>query len=347
MPSLSSLPELTSRPSSRLSSAPSSAGDYLKAEEAAERRLNAYTPETNQDDTPDFLNIVMKHLPKRGAQNLMDDISSCPNDDDLRLLRLHLIHCLLVPMRALGGKTPGQLTSSPAVDSQFRVECIMSEVSPSSRVEQDELRSKCLRRDNWRCVVTRAVDMFTVLRCPDWPEAEEGINMAATECAHVLPLALAKFDSNRNLEVYNHSLIWEAIYRYFPGVKSLLKSETINSPINAMTLDHGLHLLFGSFRLAFEETSQFGTYRIAYYMKTKNAQWPNAVTLEAHDPSIPLPNPVLLRTHASIAKILNVSGLAKKLDQLIDPPELYSQIHPNGATNLGLILAQRLLQFDY
>jgi hypothetical protein len=82
-------------------------------------------------------------------------------------------------------------------------------------------------------------------------------------------------------------------------------------------------------------------------MKTKNAQWPNAVTLEAHDPSIPLPNPVLLRTHASIAKILNVSGLAKKLDQLIDPPELYSQIHPNGATNLGLILAQRLLQFDY
>ena len=104
-------------------------------------------------------------------------------------------------MRALGGKTPGQLTSSPAVDSQFRVECIMSEISPSSRVEQDELRSKCLRRDNWRCVVTRAVDMFTVLRCPDWPEAEEGINMAATECAHVLPLALAKFDSNRNLEV--------------------------------------------------------------------------------------------------------------------------------------------------
>jgi hypothetical protein len=112
MPSLSSLPELTSRPSSRLSSAPSSAGDYLKAEEAAERRLNAYTPETNQDDTPDFLNIVMKHLPKRGAQNLMDDISSCPNDDDLRLLRLHLIHCLLVPSKYGNRKRQAAFTNS-------------------------------------------------------------------------------------------------------------------------------------------------------------------------------------------------------------------------------------------
>ena len=69
--------------------------------------------------------------------------------------------------------------------------------------------------------------------------------------------------------------------------------------------------------------------------------------LQTHDPSIPLPSPILLRTHSSIAKILNVSGLAQKLDQLIDTPELYSQINPNGSTNLGLILAQKLLQFDY
>ena len=55
------------------------------------------------------------------------------------------------------------------------------------------------------------------------------------------------------MKVYNHALIWSAIYRYFPDVEPLLKSDTINSPINAIALDSTLHVLFSSFRLAFDE----------------------------------------------------------------------------------------------
>ena len=56
------------------------------------------------------------------------------------------------------------------------------------------------------------------------------------------------------MKVYNHALIWSAIYRYFPEIEPLLKPETINGAINAIALDSGLHVLFGSFRLAFDET---------------------------------------------------------------------------------------------
>jgi hypothetical protein len=86
-------------------------------------------------------------------------------------------------------------------------------------------------------------------------------------------------------------------------------------------------------------------YRVIYF-EFKYPTWPTEIVFEAKDPSVPLPSPVLLRVHACIAKMLNVSGLAKRLDLLIDPPEQY-YIRPNGSTDLGLILAQRLLQLDY
>jgi hypothetical protein len=56
------------------------------------------------------------------------------------------------------------------------------------------------------------------------------------------------------MKVYNHALIWSTIYRYFPEIEPLLKPETINHAINAIALDSGLHVLFGAFRLAFDET---------------------------------------------------------------------------------------------
>jgi HNH endonuclease len=59
------------------------------------------------------------------------------------------------------------------------------------------------------------------------------------------------------MKVYNHSLIWSVIYRYFPEIELVIKSENINTPINVMSLDAPMHRLFGSFRLAFEGTVCF------------------------------------------------------------------------------------------
>ena len=164
------------------------------------------------------------------------------------------------------------------------------------------------------------------------------------------------------MKIYNHSVIWSALYRYFPDIGPVVASGTANSPCNAITLDPTLHLVFGSFKLAFKakvclyhgqrtmsransEQKNPGRYRIVYY-GPRDRSWPDEATIASQDSSVPDPSPVLLRTHAAIAEILHVSGLATKLDELLDPPQTLA-INPNGSTNIGLILSQRLLKLDY
>jgi hypothetical protein len=103
----------------------------------------------------------------------------------------------------MGGKTPGYLTHSPVPDAKAQFDDIVSEILPSTRDDQNELRSACLRRDNWRCVMTGRVDFNSVLQMPALEEEvrEKGIDLNTIQCAHILPLALANFDENRDLEV--------------------------------------------------------------------------------------------------------------------------------------------------
>ncbi|KAN0072323.1 hypothetical protein V8E54_009252, partial [Elaphomyces granulatus] len=326
--------------SSTLSSPVSNPEAFISTKEEAEGRLDKYSPQAKDDEAASFLKVVIKYLPKRGAMALMRDILSL-TDADLPQLRLHLIECLLLPMRALGGKTPAYLTPSPISDAQDQADHVMVEIEPSSREGQRRLRAECLRRDGWCCVVTRAMDWSHATA------AELGIHrVTAVQCAHILPLSLSNFDDKRELEVYNHSVIWSALYRYFPEIEPVVASGITNSPCNTITLDPTLHLVFGSFRLAFEAKKSPGRYRIVYY-GSRDYSWPDEATIDSQDSSVPAPSPVLLRTHAAIAKILHVSGLAKKLDELLDPPQIHSQISPNGSTDIGLILSQRLLKLDY
>ena len=99
--SIKPLPKLTSHPSSstELSSAVSNLSDHLSIQKAAERRLQAYTPQQDGDDIVAFFEVVMKYLPKSGGKNLMWEISSFDNDEDLRTLRAHLIDCLFKPSK--------------------------------------------------------------------------------------------------------------------------------------------------------------------------------------------------------------------------------------------------------
>lgn len=66
------------------------------------------------------------------------------------------------------------------------------------------------------------------------------------------------------------------------------------------------------------------------------------VTLTSSDPSVPLPSPVFLDAHARISRILEVSGIGKKIDHAlwaIDPDD----VDPEGHTPLGDVLTRKLL----
>jgi hypothetical protein len=58
-----------------------------------------HTPQQDGDDIVAFFEVVMKYLPKSGGKNLMWEISSFDNDEDLRTLHAHLIDCLFKPSK--------------------------------------------------------------------------------------------------------------------------------------------------------------------------------------------------------------------------------------------------------
>ena len=129
----------------------------------------------------------------------------------------------------------------------------MTPVEPSSRNEQSWLKGKCLERDGYRCVVAESVDYA-------WARAHRqaypsGTDIEViTDCAHILPFSLGSFEDASSLEVENVGIIWAALFRYFPAIEGQINAGMINCLENALTLSSNLHLYFGMFTLAFEQT---------------------------------------------------------------------------------------------
>ena len=157
-------------------------------------------------------------------------------------------------MRAFGGKAPGCLTPDCSVccnpPSAVSVkEGSMYNGRNLSFIARWARRIAVQMLETWQSQMCRYKSCRFVYRTTLSTLAQGEINMAATEWAHVAPsvsqnqlwpkspfrgkhLCSLCFETGfywrwRPIG-YNHSLIWEFIYRDFPGVKSRLKSETIS-----------------------------------------------------------------------------------------------------------------------
>ena len=154
-------------------------------------------------------------------------------------------------MKTIGGKTPA-VTQSSTLESQNEAEGQKAQIEPSSRKDQAGLKAICLERDDYCCVATGFVDIKWADTHPaDYPW---GTPVEKTECAHILPFSLGKFDDNSTLDVTNKAIIWAALFRYFPALQGLIRAETINIPENAITLSSPLHSYFGEFEFSFEQS---------------------------------------------------------------------------------------------
>jgi len=64
------------------------------------------------------------------------------------------------------------------------------------------------------------------------------------------------------------------------------------------------------------------------------------ICLEQHDTDIPMPDPEYFKVHHIISQILEVSGLGREIDGLLEAAET---LDPNGSSDLGLLLSQKML----
>lgn len=151
-----------------------------------------------------------------------------------------------------GGKSP-DITPSPHLAAQEGTDIMLTEIESSSRGEQKQLKEDCLQRDGFRCAVSRCYDATSVRSKKVQPPV--GALSADTECAHIIPFGLRKFDEDKQPQAARRATIWWALYRYFPSLKGKISAATVNERTNAFTLWGELHKDFGKFRLAFRPTN--------------------------------------------------------------------------------------------
>lgn len=74
-------------------------------------------------------------------------------------------------------------------------------------------------------------------------------------CHRIIPLALGKSNKDDASLVRNKSIIWWALQRYFPGIRSVIQPDTVNQPGNAIMLGYSTARIFGSYELALQPLS--------------------------------------------------------------------------------------------
>ncbi|SPN97550.1 uncharacterized protein DNG_01061 [Cephalotrichum gorgonifer] len=185
---------------------PTADGQIL-ADEAG-RILSEYIPQNHQDDTRRVLRAFLDCLPLRGQQNLVQDIlSQANNPSQLRQTRNFLVDAVLKPMKTAGarGSRSTPISKPPEVEELEEIEEISGGIEPSTRNDQGSLKSRCLRRDGFRCLITGVYDKDSVdKRLINLPEG--GVT-TFTNCAHILPFSLRDFERERSREMADSYLV--------------------------------------------------------------------------------------------------------------------------------------------
>ncbi|KAK3341943.1 hypothetical protein B0T25DRAFT_466478 [Lasiosphaeria hispida] len=266
-------------------------------------------------------------------------------EDNLFELANHLVAAILLPFKASSGKAPPPV-SRPSVfaDEDHEIEQAVGFIEPSQR-DQTKLKRQSLRRDGYQCIYTGVFDRRSVKE--EKVTLPQEARFGHTECAHIIPFALGNFNDKDALETENKSLIWWTLHRYFPTLRSKIDAASINQLGNVVTLFSEAHNIFGEFELTFRPQenapNSYETITVpGYAVESKSGS--SIIQLEQHDASIPMPDPEYFKVHHIISQILEVSGLGCEIDELLKAAEeAVEKLDPNGSSDLGLLLSQKML----
>ncbi|KAK0724558.1 hypothetical protein B0H67DRAFT_550296 [Lasiosphaeris hirsuta] len=174
-----------------------------------------------------MLRAFVDHLSGQGLSTLQSEIYDfAKNPHQLRQLRNFLADAILKPMAAAGGKQP-PVTPSPNQSVAFEIELAMTQIEGSTRNPgQKSLKEECLRRDGNRCVVSGAIDSAAYANMP--PGEREGAGKTKTQCSHILPFALRKFEEKNATHTKNKATIWWVLYQYFLVLKNKIGADTVH-----------------------------------------------------------------------------------------------------------------------
>ncbi|OIW24796.1 hypothetical protein CONLIGDRAFT_692315 [Coniochaeta ligniaria NRRL 30616] len=317
-----------------------------------EHTLNQFSSPTGEQDAGRYrvagiLLAFYQNLGQDGKKILATEVKNyAPEPEKMLALANHLVTFLLVPFYATGVKgsqSAGDEQVFP--DAAAEIANSMAWIEPSVR-DQKPLRRDCLRRDNFRCVFSGAVDDTSVV--DGKTTRQPGEQIIETECAHVIPFSFGSFDAQSSSDTEAKATIWWTLYRYFPILAGKIGADTINQRENAVTLMIVHHKRFGKMRLRFRpvegrrntyETILADMYTDQPISATKSGS--SIIELEQYDDTVPMPSAEYFRTHCTIAEILEVTGLGEEMWNIISEAVNEDEAGPVRLGDVVLIFQQK------
>ncbi|KAK4031606.1 hypothetical protein C8A01DRAFT_21206 [Parachaetomium inaequale] len=264
----------------------------------------------------------------------------------------YLFNNFFLPLKAFARKAP---QPSPAYHSAIqRLQGGVRFAGTPERISA--LRSTCLIRDRYRCVVTRRFDRSEAVtrfesagddaRADDSNllDEEQPRTFKPLEVAYILPHSLTRLGRSEELDPSKQAAL--AILNMFDyRVGHLIEGVDIDRPRNALTLTYNIHGLFSNFHIYFEPVLgvEPHTYRIESFLRLTfiGGLLPITRTLFLIDSyTIDLPSPRLLAIHRAITRILHLSAASAYIDKILRDIEDAGEqgARADGSTDLGRLV---------
>ncbi|OJD10285.1 hypothetical protein AJ78_08650 [Emergomyces pasteurianus Ep9510] len=282
-------------------------------------RINKYVQANRKKDDKviSTLLALLEWLPDEGKLSFARDILACDNDDQLHAVFWNLVTGLLFQMKTISRIT--SVSSSPHEKRRNNAEVVATFLSgPQSR--DSKFRRTCLRRDSYKCVVTKQMET------ENWANLghPSDVSFGDLEAAHIIPFSYASWN-DRPTVLTDISNAWELLYRCFPAIRRVgMSVENINDPSNGITLRGPFHSEFGKFRCAFVATETphvytFKTFRTFPTDLSLSLSTDRTVIMQraAGSEDVNLPSPTFLDCHHRIAEVLNASGMGEVIEAII------------------------------
>ncbi|KAI6117895.1 hypothetical protein EV401DRAFT_2072190 [Pisolithus croceorrhizus] len=180
-------------------------------------------------------------------------------------------------------------------------------------------KMRALARDGFRCVVTKAYDIFTTVDDVKFRQTieKEGASTTVTDCAYIFPMSPGSDE-----ETYAAS-VWAVLDCFgYHSLRQELDGANIHRLENVMTMDPTVHYLFETLKIWFMATAVPHKYETEAANPLYLIHRPKCVTFSTPDPDkYPLPNPTYLAIHAACAKVAHLSGAVKYIRNVLERME--------------------------
>ncbi|CAE6535382.1 hypothetical protein RSOLAG22IIIB_01221 [Rhizoctonia solani] len=203
--------------------------------------------------------------------------------------------------------------------SPFPVDRIQSDSMIAASMSHAEAEKQSLIRDNYRCMLSGAVDDRAFESLPSVQAEVIATNKSVvdTQCCHILT-EHACCGHVEEIKYGDTLHNWTIAHLFGSTHKDRLAGPGIHDLRNTLTLERGIHACFTRFLIWLEPT---GKSENQYALRRKNKyiyKWlPDVFEFSSTSPDLSLPDPQYLAIHAACARVVMLSGAAYYIEEFL------------------------------